>query len=321
MRSAWNIFPILWNKSLFCGDIHLALRLFSHIFSRRFFALTGLLNLYICSSMFCRVFRVFVPAFVLLVAVGCNPYEKVVKSNDLNFKLTKANEYYDKKKYQQANELYSQMISVMKGTRSFEPLVLRYAYSFYNMKDYLTASYWFRNFVDYFPASKDAEECEYMHALCLYKESPKASLEQTNTVKAMEALQSFINKYPGSKHLAEANAEIDEARAKLEKKDADAAGLYYKIGQHRAASVAYKSLLRNYPESAQADYYQYMIVRSLYLYARQSIPEKQEERFASAITAYREMADLYPKSNYLKEARQFSALSDASINDLRKQKS
>lgn len=271
--------------------------------------------------MFKKFFLSVIPALLLLALTGCNPYEKVLKSNDMSYKLTKANEYFDAQKYQQANELYAQMVPVMKGTKSFEPLVLRYAWSFYYMKDYLTASYWFKNFVDYFPASKEAEEAEFMHALSLYKESPKASLEQTNTVKAMEALQAFVNKYPTSKRASEANAYIDEGRAKLEKKDASAAELYFKIGQHRAASVAYRSLLRNYPESDQADFYQYMIVRSLYLYARESISEKQEERYANAVSAYRELVDLYPKSIYLADAQRISRLSDDSINDLRKKKS
>lgn len=270
--------------------------------------------------MFKKVFLSVLP-LLLLVLAGCDPYQKVLKSNDMAFKLTKANEYFDAKKYQQANELYQQMIPVFKGTKSFEPLVLRHAWSFYNMKDYLSASYWFKNFVDYFPTSKEAEEAEFMHALALFKESPKTSLEQTNTIKAMEALQAFINKYPTAKRVGEASAYIDEGRAKLEKKDADAADLYFKISQYRAASVSYRSLLRNYPESDRADFYQYMIVRSLYLYARESITEKQEERYANAVSAYRELADLFPKSAYLADAQRISRLSDESINDLRKQKS
>lgn len=265
-----------------------------------------------------KFFLLIFPVLLLLGATGCNPYEKVLKSNDVNYKLTKANEYYDAKKYQQANELYQQMLPVLKGTKSFEPLVWRYAWSFYNLKDYLSASYWFKNFVDYFPSSKEAEEAEFMHALALYKESPKTSLEQTNTIKAMEALQAYINKYPTSKRASEANAYMDEGRAKLEAKDASAADLYFKIGQFRAASVAYRNLLRTYPESERADFYQYMIVRSLYLYARESITEKQEERYANTVSAYREMADLYPKSTYLADAQRISRLSDASINDLRK---
>lgn len=259
--------------------------------------------------------------WILLVALvtlaGCNGYERVLKSNDVNYKLTKANEYYDKKQYLRSNELFRDLLPVMKGTRNFEPLYYRYAYSFYYMKDYFNASYHFKNFVDFFPSSKDAEECEFMHAICLFKESPKPSLEQTNTIKAMEALQSYINTHPNSSRLAEANKYIDEGRLKLEEKEAGAAKLYYNIGQHKAASIAYKSVMRSYPESPNSDYYQMMVIKSLYNYARKSITEKQEERFASVVVAYREMMESYPSSKYLKEAESYFSLADNNIKRLR----
>lgn len=255
---------------------------------------------------------------IALVALGsCNGYERVLKSNDVNYKLTKANEYYDKKQYLRSNELFRDLLPVMKGTRNFEPLYYRYAYSFYYMKDYFNASYHFKNFVDFFPNSKDAEECEFMHAVCLFKESPKPSLEQTNTIKAMEALQSYINTHPNSARLAEANKYIDEGRKKLEEKESGAAKLYYNIGQHKAASIAYKSVMRSYPESPNSDYYQIMVIKSLYNYARRSIPEKQEERFANVVVAYRDMAENYPASKYLKEAESYFSLADNNIKRLR----
>ncbi len=66
----------------------------------------------------------------------------------------------------------------MKSTRNYEALFYKYAYTFYYMKDYIEASYYFKNFTEYFPASKDAEECEFMSAVCLYKYAPKYSLDQ-----------------------------------------------------------------------------------------------------------------------------------------------
>src|SRR4051812_20354460 len=128
-------------------------------------------------------------AFALFLASSCSPYEKVRKSSDVNLKLTKANEYYDKKKYQRANELYHDLLPVLRGTRNYEQLFYRYAYTFYYQKDWATAALYFKNFTNYFPNSRDAEECEFMHADCLVKMSPKSNLDQTNTLKAMEALQ------------------------------------------------------------------------------------------------------------------------------------
>lgn len=260
---------------------------------------------------------------LLIIVVGsilltaCSGYERVLKSNDVNYKLKKANEYYEAKKYTQANSLYESLIPVMKNTRNYEPLYYRYAYTFYYLEDYLSASYHFKNFVDFFPSSKDAEECEFMHSLCLFKESPKYQLDQTYTMKCMGALQTYINQYPTSKRVPQANEMIDACRKKLEKKAAAAAKLYYDIGHYKAASTAYQAVLLEYPESPRCDEYQYMIVRSWYDYAKQSIKSKQEERFANAVTSYHDLVKEYPKSKYISDAKKYYSLADENIKKIR----
>lgn len=264
-----------------------------------------------------RKFHQYIIVLLCMLFAACSGYERVRKSNDVNYKLSKANEFYDKKKYQQANSLYYDLIPVMKNTKNYEQLYYRYAYSFWHMKDYLSSSYHFKNFVDFFPNSKDAEEMEYMAAVSLFKMSPAPSLDPTNTMKALEAMQSFINTRPESKHIAEANKYVDLARKKLEEKEAGSAKLYYDIGQFKAASIAYKTVMRNYPESPSSDYYQYMIVRSWYNYAKASIPGKQEERYASTISAYQDFVDTYPKSTYLRDAEKYFHQADIHIKKLR----
>ncbi len=111
----------------------------------------NLLYLFICVSLF----------------TSCGRFEKIRKSSDVNYKLTKANEYYEKKDYHHANSLYKELLPVMKSTRNFEALYFKYAYTFYYLKDYVEASYYFKNFTEAFPGSKDAEECEFMSAVCL----------------------------------------------------------------------------------------------------------------------------------------------------------
>jgi len=261
--------------------------------------------------------QVWIFGIIIMFLSACSGYEKVLKSDDVNYKLTKANEYFDKKHYQKANAVYESLLPVMKGTKNFEALYFRYAYSAYYLKDYLSASYHFKNFVDYFPSSKDAEESEYLHAVSLYKMSPKSSLEQTNTLKAMEAMQSYINTHPDSKRLVEADKLMDEMRLKLETKEAAAARLYFNISHYKAASVSYKTVLQSYPESPNSDFYQYMIVRALYNYANASVTEKQEERFSSTVTAYNELKSAYPNSKYLTEGEKYFKQANENINKIR----
>jgi outer membrane protein assembly factor BamD len=253
----------------------------------------------------------------VLLLSSCGGFEKIRKSSDVNFKLTKANEYFDKKDYSHANTLYKELMPIMKSTRNYEALFYKYAYTFYYLKDYIEASYYFKNFTEYFPASKDGEECEYMSAVCLFKYAPKYTLDQTNTVKSLDALQSYVNKYPKSKNIDQANKYIADSRLKLEHKQADAAKLYFNIYQYKAATVAYKSVLRNYPESPNADQYVFMIMKSMFKYAKASVPGKQEERYASALGTYRELKDTYPKSAYLAEADKLYKEADNNVKKIR----
>ena len=254
--------------------------------------------------------------FALLLS-SCSGFEKIRKSSDVNYKLTKANEYFDNKDYQHANELYKELMPIMKSTRNYEALFYKYSYTFYYLRDYVEASYYFKNFTEYFPTSKDAEECEFMSAVCLYKYAPKESLDQTNSVKALEALQSYVNRYPNSKRLTEANEYIAKSQKKLEFKMADAARLYYNISQYKAATVAYRSVMRVYPESPSTDLYEFMIMKAMYKYAKQSIPSKQEERYASAISTYKELKDSYPQSKYIAEADKLYTEADNNVKKLR----
>src|SRR2546428_13731152 len=93
---------------------------------------------------------------------SCSGFDKVRKSSDVNYKLTKANEYFDKKDYSHANQLYKELMPVMKSTRNYEALYFKYAYTFFYLKDYLESSYFFKNYSEYFPNSKNAEEAEFM---------------------------------------------------------------------------------------------------------------------------------------------------------------
>jgi outer membrane protein assembly factor BamD len=258
--------------------------------------------------------------YIFIVATllsSCTGFEKIRKSSDVNYKLTKANEYYEHKDYQHANELYKELLPIMKSTRNYEALFYKYSYTFYYLKDYIEASYYFKNFTEYFPTSKDAEECEFMSAVCLYKYAPKQSLDQTNSVKALEALQSYANRYPNSKRMPEAAKYIAESQRKLEAKMVDAARLYYNISQYKAATVAYKSVMRVYPESANTDLYQFMIMKSMYKFAKSSVPSKQEERYATAISTYKELKDSYPQSKYIAEADKIYAEADNNVKKLR----
>ena len=263
-----------------------------------------------------RFFKAVFILFVLFAATSCNKFSKVMKSKDVAYKLTKADEYFNAKQYRNAQLLYEELYPVYKGTDKFEELYYKDAYCFYYMGNYRDAENFFKGFLEVFPNSSKAEEVDYMHAYCFYKQSPKVELEQINTSKSIGMMQSFINTHPGSARIKEATAIIDQCRAKLEAKERRAADLYFKLGHYRAAAISYTNLLNNYPESAKGDECMLLAVKSYYKFATLSITDKQIERFEKVITQYEDFADRYPESKLLKEAQEYSQLSKNNIKEI-----
>jgi outer membrane protein assembly factor BamD len=243
--------------------------------------------------------------FIAILLVSCNGINKIMKSKDHDYKLRMAEQYYVKKKYNYAQQLYEDVMPYYRGTPEFEDLYYKYAYTAFYQKDYANAENLFKTFLEIYPNSPKAEEVDYMRAYSFYKQSPKPELDQTNTIKAIGMLQTFINTHPGSIRNKEATSLIDICRAKLETKDKNSAQLYYDIGQFHAAAVAYNTLLNTYPDSENADEYKLMAIKAYYKYAELSVEEKKAERFEKVVEECHDFIDRFPQSQLSKEVEQY----------------
>ena len=221
-----------------------------------------------------------------------------------------------KKKYSKAQIIYEDIMPYFKTGKEFENIYYKYAYCAYYQQDYFNAENLFKTFLEIFPNSPRSEEIDYMRAYSFFKQSPKPELDQTNTIKAMGMMQTFINTHPGSARNKEANEIIDICRQKLEIKDYKSALLYYDVGQFRAAGVSFVTLLDNYPESPKADEYKLMVIKSYFRYAQLSVEEKQPARYEQVINEVNEFVDRFPDSKLRKEAEEYSQQSQTNIKNL-----
>jgi outer membrane protein assembly factor BamD len=256
---------------------------------------------------------------IIMILAGCRgskSLSKIIKNPDPAYKLRIAEQYFAKKKYNKAQQIYEDVMPYFKTGKEFEDIYYKYAYCAYYQGDYPNAENLFKSFLEIFSNSTKAEEVDYMRAYSFYKQSPKAELDQTSTLKAMGMMQTFINTHPGSSRIKEATGIIDDCRAKMELKDYKSALLYFDLQQYRAAGVAFSTLLDSYPESAKADEYQLMIIKSYYRFAELSVEEKQVERFEQVITECNEFTDRFPESKLKKEADDFLNLSQNNIKKL-----
>src|SRR2546423_14285602 len=111
--------------------------------------------------------------FITFFLFSCNGIGKVLKNKDQSYKLRMAEQYYVKKKYSYAQQIYEDIIPYYRGTPEFEDIYYKYAYTAFYQKDYLNAENLFKTFLEIFPNSSKAEEMDYMRAYSYFKQSPK----------------------------------------------------------------------------------------------------------------------------------------------------
>ncbi|MEZ7901450.1 MAG: outer membrane protein assembly factor BamD [Urechidicola sp.] len=261
----------------------------------------------------------FLLIIALLMLVSCSEYEKVLKGDDYVKKYNMAVKLYEKKKFVKAVPLFEESISIFsklseKGEKAYYYL----CYSHYFMQDYALAGYYFKNFTVTYPTSEHAEECAFMSANCKVQSSPKSSLDQSNTLGAINDLQAFLNRYPTTTRKDTCNFIIGNLRDKLEVKSFESANLYYNMEGYAAASVSFTNMLSDYPDTDMREEVLFLIVKSNYNLAYNSIPSKKVERFEETIKSYTKFVDNFPKSNLISEIEDMYKMSQLELNKIKK---
>lgn len=253
-----------------------------------------------------------------LVLSSCSEYQKALKSEDVATKFKMGTELYDAGKYSKANKLFAQIAPQYRGKPQAEKLMYMYSNSFYQMKDYYLAGYQFERFADQYPKSEKAEEALFLGAKSFYKLSPVYSKEQKETVTAIEKLQMFINKYPESDYLPEANALIQELDYKLEKKAFEIAKLYNRIANYESedyeASIkAFDNFLLDYPGTTFREEAMFYRFDSAYKLGINSVEYKREDRIKTAMKFYNAFHKAYPESEHSAEAAKMNEELQAAV--------
>ena len=255
---------------------------------------------------------------LVLVLNSCGEFNKVLKSNDYNYKYSKAVEYYQAEQYNRAMPLFNELSTVLRGTAKIQEVNYYFAYCNYSTGDNQMAAYLFKKYTSSYPNGKHAEECAYMHAYCYYLDAPGFSLDDTNTKRAMKELQSFADNFPKSDRINECNSLIDELRSKLSKKAFEIAKQYFITSNFKAAIISLDNVLIDFPSYKNREEVHFFIVKSSYLLAVNSINTKVEERLYSTLDAYIQFKDNYPDSNFLKSLQETYTNTQNSLEKFKK---
>ena len=235
---------------------------------------------------------------VTIVLTSCSEYQKALKNDDVAIKYAVADQKYNAKKYNKAIRLFEQMAPAFRGKPQSEKMFYMFAQSYYKTEQYYLAGYQFESFVSSYPKSEKVEEAAYLEGKSYSMLSPEYSLDQIETVKAIDKLQTFIDTYPNSTYLPEANATLKKLTDKIEKKYFEIAKQYNTISDYKSALVALDNFIADYPGTQYKEAALFYKLDSSYKLAINSIPAKMEERLRNAKIAYTNLVKFKEGTSY-----------------------
>lgn len=236
---------------------------------------------------------------------SCSEYQKVVRGDDLAAKYKASEDLYKKGKYKKALKLFEQIVPQYRGKPQAERIMFYYADTYYQLEDYYLAGYQFERFAKSYPKSQKREEASYKGAKSYYDLSPRYSLDQEDTDKALEKLQAYINAYPESENLKEANKLVAELREKKERKAYEVAKQFHHRENYKVAISAFDNYLIDHPGSPYREKVLYYKLESEYLLAIGSYESLVRERLETAQGYYNSYKKYYKiEGEYLEKAEE-----------------
>ena len=249
---------------------------------------------------------------IILVFASCGEYHKVLNRGSVDEQYKMAVKMYEAKKYSKALRLFEKITPAYRGKPQMERIQYMVANSNLNEKNYSIAGYYFKRFSENYPKSSKREEADFLSALGFYKGAPIYSKDPTDTNKAIEAFQSFIDKHPDSPKIDEANKYYKELRYKLETKAFEIAKNYYTTAvtypiNYKASIAAFDNLLSDYLGTVYKEEALYYRLKAAHDFALRSTLRRRGKRIKVAIKAYEKLKRNFPESKYSKESDEMLA--------------
>jgi outer membrane protein assembly factor BamD len=253
----------------------------------------------------------------MVVLEGCSPCSKLSKKNNIADKDSAAFCFFKKKQYESAALLFEELLGYYRGSPRYEMILYQFALTKFKLNDFTSSSFYFQQYVEQYPNSPRTEDAAYNVAESFYRQSNIYELDQSETYKAIDYMELFTRLYPASERNSRSQDLIKLMRGKLSRKAFLQADLYFKIGHYKAAVVAFRNLMLDYPESPFREEVLFKTIKASVLLADNSIEQKQEERYQLSMDNYLKFVERFPESKYMKEAQNLYAYAQRRLESIR----
>ena len=235
-----------------------------------------------------------IPLLCIALLSSCAAeFNRVYKSNDIDYKYEFAKECFAIGKFNQAVVLLQELVTIQKGTDKAQECLYMLGMAEYCDRDFESASETFKKYFSSYLKGIYAEQACFYIGQSLYQSTPEPRLDQTATVGAINAYQEFIDFFPESSYKERAQQRLYELQDKLILKEYLSAKLYYNLGEYfgncinggsnyEACIVTAENTLKTYPFTSMREDFYLLIMKSKFELAEQSVEEKRIDRYREA---------------------------------------
>ena len=262
---------------------------------------------------------ILISACVALLLTSCgSEYNRVYKTNDNSYKYEYAKQCFAEGKYSRVVPLLQELVTMKKGSTEGEECLYMLAMAEYGLKDYETASEYFKKYYSSYPKGVYAENAKFYVGESLYMNAPEPRLDQSTTVTAIAAFQEYLDLFPDAHLKKEATNRLFELQDLLVEKEYKSAKLYYDLGtyfgnctsggnNYQACIVTAQNALKDYPYSNKREEFAILVMKGKYELAKMSVESKQLERYQDAEDECYGFINEYPDSKERATAEKYIA--------------
>jgi outer membrane protein assembly factor BamD len=177
--------------------------------------------------------KILIAILLIIVLWGCSS-NRINRDLPVEKKMELGNQYFQQQNYRKAI-LYFTDVAFERNSIYTAEAQMKLADSYYNQEKYADALFEYKEFIRLFPDYKAIDKAYFRIGVCYFEQSLPAHYDQTETNQALDAFQTYLEKFPqGSKRQAALDY-IQKCNYKLLEKKYQNGRIYYKTYDYSSA--------------------------------------------------------------------------------------
>ena len=234
---------------------------------------------------------ILITGFIFIISCGSQnirPDLPMEERMDLALKMFEKGDYYN------AKTQFRVITLSHSGSTIADKAQFYLAECHYYMKEYILSASEYERLIRVYPNSEYMDDSKYKVGMSYFKLSPKYSLDQVYTLRAVQHFQEFLEDYHTSSLVPEVTQKLQEARDKLARKVYASAEQYRKMGISTSAIIYYNMVLEKYYDSVYAANSQYGIAEC----------NRKLHNYSESVEAFNTFIEKYPQHKLVKNAKE-----------------